>query len=179
MCIMGDAITLGFLAILQGWVFDKLAKYGIGWASKRARGWINTQLESKLKIPNEAEVMIQNLNETGANLWITIHVWNIMPLKLKIETLMGTIETEGYEVRIDWNRTVEKISHHKIQDLKIGENRWAFSVWVPLQVLKNRASKRWHLAFVSVFENKTAKTFSDVEFKIRDSDVKLIQQQPT
>jgi len=172
---MGDAITLGF-SILQGWVIDKLAKYGVGWLSKKACGWINTQLESKLAIPSDKlEAIIQNFNEIEANLWITIHVWNSMPSILKIDTVMGTIETEGYEAGIDWNRTVEKISHHKIKNLEIGENRWAFSVWIPLQVLRNRSSKRWHLALVLTFQNKTAKTFSDIEFKIRDSDVKLIK----
>ena len=175
---MGDAITLGFLTILQGWMVDKLAKSGFGWIANRSRRWINAQLESKLKIPDESEAILQNLNETGGNLWITICVWNVMPLKLRIETVNGTIETEGYEARIDWKRTEEKISHHKIEDLKIGENRWAFSVWIPLQVLRNRASKHWHLAFVLAFANKTAKTFSDVRFKIRDADAKIIQALP-
>jgi hypothetical protein len=173
---MGDAVTLSFLATFQGWVFDKLAKYGIGWASKKARDWTNKQLEYRLKIIDKPEAILQNLNETGAYLWITVHVWSSMPLKLKLEKVMGAIETEGYEAKIDWDRTVEKISHHKIQNIEIGKNSWAFSVCVPIQVLKKRVSKSWCLTFVAVFENKAARTFTDIKFKIRDSDIKRIQE---
>ena len=172
---MADVVTLGFLATFQGWVFDKLAKYGIGWFSKKARDWTNKQLEVRLKITEDPEALLQDLNDVGVNLWVTVHVWSSMPLRLKIEKLFGEIATEGYDTKIYWDRMVEEISRHKLKEIEIGENVLAFSVCVPLEVLEKRFSKNWYLNFVSLFENKTSRAFTGMVFKIRDSDAKRIQ----
>ena len=139
---MADVVTLGFLATFQGWVFDKLAKYGIGWFSKKARDWTNKQLEVRLKITEDPEALLQDLNDVGVNLWVTVHVWSSMPLRLKIEKLFGEIATEGYDTKIYWDRMVEEISRHKLKEIEIGENVLAFSVCVPLEVLEKRFSKK-------------------------------------
>ena len=118
---MADALTLGFLAIFQGWVFDKLAKYGIGRFSRIGRNWTNKQLEVRLKIPKDPEAIIQESNDVGATLWVTVHVWSSMPLKLKIERMLGVMATEGYESKIFWDKTVAKFSHQQMKNIEIGE----------------------------------------------------------
>ncbi len=178
---MAEDVTLSFLVMFQGWVFDKLAKYGIGYFSRKASGWITKQLEFRMKISDKPKVIaaiIQDLDDVGATVCVTVNVCNYMPIRLKIEKVLGEIRTKGYYTKIYWNKTVKEFSHLIINDIERGENPLEFSFCVPIEVLKRRDSANWYLTFVSVFENKATKTFSHIQFKIRDSDVKRIQALP-
>jgi len=80
---MGEIIIPSLWVKFQWWVIEKLAKYGFSWLARKARNWINKQLESKLEIIDKPEAIVQSLNETGAYLWITLHIWSAMPSKLQ------------------------------------------------------------------------------------------------
>jgi hypothetical protein len=173
---MSDVLVPSIRVKLEWWVLEKLVKLGLDSIRGKINGWENKQLQLKLNIIDEKRITIDGLAENMPYMLIGLHLDSKIPEKLCPEKIFGKLEAKGCDIDFAWDRRGKDVSKHIVKDITAyGKSWWGFHLRPSFTSLKNNAKSKWTVHFIVVFQHQLSKTFKDVEFKIRDSDAKLVQ----
>jgi len=173
---MSDVIVFSLGTRFVWWMFDKLLKISFGRLKKKMVEWGNKQLQLGLQVIEEPKVILNGWQNKGPYLWITLNLWSSIPSRLYPHRIIGRVETKGFQTDFHWDKEGQRIHRHTIENIEPSKNNWMFFIQPPLEILKSNASSIWSFNFTAIFQHGLAKTFEDIKFKIRNSDVKILQE---
>lgn len=173
---MWEAVAYSIRVKLAWLVLEKLVKIGLDSIRKGINRWESTQLQLKLHIIDEKRITLDGLTEKTPHMLIGLHLDSKIPTKLCPEKVFGKLEVKGNEYDFFWDIREKEISRHIIEDIDVyGNEWWGFHIPLPYALLKTNVQSTWRLHFVVIFQHQLSKTFKDIEFKVRNSDIKDIQ----
>lgn len=175
MCILSDVIIPSLWGRLEGWLITTLAKYGFNWLKKKARNWVNKELQSKLTIEG-TRFYLEEVSDDLAFLYLNLRLISKLSTKLCPEEITLAIEVAKYPISTSWKRKELELSKHIINDIDGYKDLWwGFYIKVPLMQLKKYASKKWSAKLNVIFQNQYTKMFENISFKLRTSDVEQVK----
>jgi len=151
-------------------VTEELAKLPINRVQRWARKKILAQIERSLKIGKTEFILLEKVGQYSQT-QIAVHIWSSYPLKLNTQRIIGKLELEEFEEKLDWDIKGKSIYKHTVNDIEPNDNPWIFIVKIPTETLRKYASSYWHLDFVAHFQKEFCKTFKDIKLRFRQSDV--------
>lgn len=173
---MGEAFAYSLGVKFEWWVLEELVKIGLNSIKKEINRWESKQLQLKLNIIDEKRITIDGLVDNTPSMLVGLHLDSKIPAKLCPEKIIGKLEAKGLEIDFFWDIRAKEISKHKIEDIAAyGNDWWGFHIPLSHATLKDNAISNWTVHFTVIFQHQLSKTFKDIKFKIRDSDVKRIQ----
>lgn len=174
---MGDVFVPSLRVKFEWWVLEKLVKLGLESIRGKINDWENKQLQLKLNIIDEKRITIDGLAEKMTSMLIGLHLDSKIPQKLCPQEIFGKLEAKGCEIDFGWNRRGKDISKHIVKDIvAYGNEWWGFYLRPSIALLRDNANLTWTVHFTVMFQHQLSKTFKNVKFKIRNSDVKQIEK---
>ena len=173
-------IIVSSLGVITEWAVREIGvKIGMNVITKKVNDWENKQLQLKFKIIDETRITVDGLTDKVPQMLIGLHLDSKIPMKLCPDEIIGKLEAKGYKADFRWQRSAKTISDHIIEDIvAYGDRWWGFHIPLPYASMKANTLSTWTVHFTVIFQHQLSKTFNDVKFKLRNSDIKDIQTLP-
>ena len=173
---MGQVVVSSWWSEVVWKLFDLFSKLTFGWLKRKIIEWANKKLKSGLSIIDQPKVFLDGLSQDVGQpfLSVTISLFSTLPTTLLPNRIIGRIEATGLQTYLNWDFYGKNIFTHTINNINLGKNSWIFNIPVSVEILEKNVKSNWYLNFVAIFHNGINKTFKNIIFKIRESDVKRI-----